>query len=125
MNTDTLKIFTGRSNPQLGIKIAEHLNLPLGKLAIKDFADGEMWIKFEENIRNRDVFIIQSTNGPAKNILELVLILDAAVRASAKSVTAVIPYLVMRGRIEKIHLEFPFQLVLWWTYLWQQEPIEL
>jgi ribose-phosphate pyrophosphokinase len=92
MSKDTLKLFTGRSNPRLGKQIAEYLSVPLGKLSIKDFADGEIWIKFEENIRNKDVFIIQSTNGPAKNILELVLILDAAVRASAKSVTAVIPY---------------------------------
>jgi len=92
MNKDSLKIFTGRSNPDLGMKIAEKLNIPLGRLAIKNFADEEIWIKFEDNIRNRDVFIIQSTNGPARNILELVLILDAAVRASAKSVTAVIPY---------------------------------
>ncbi len=92
MSKNTLKIFTGRSNPALGKKIADHLGVALGQLTIKDFADGEIWIKFEENIRNRDVFIVQSTNGPARNILELVLILDAAVRASAKSVTAVIPY---------------------------------
>ena len=92
MSKDTIKIFKGRSNPQLGEQIAEYLNVPLGQLSIKDFADGEIWVKFEENIRGKDVFIIQSTHGPAKNILELVLILDAAVRASAKSVTAVIPY---------------------------------
>jgi len=92
MSKDTLTIFTGRSNPELGMKIAEHLKVPLGQLTIKDFADGEVWVKFEDNIRNRDVFVIQSTNAPARNILELVLILDAAVRASAKSVTAVIPY---------------------------------
>ena len=92
MSKDTIKIFNGRSNPQLGEQIAEYLNVPLGQLSIKDFADGEIWVKFEENIRGKDVFIIQSTHGPANNILELVLILDAAVRASAKSVTAVIPY---------------------------------
>ena len=92
MSKDTIKIFNGRSNPRLGEKIAQYLNVPLGQLSIKDFADGEIWVKFEENIRARDVFIIQSTHGPAKNILELVLLLDAAVRASAKSVTAVIPY---------------------------------
>ena len=92
MSKDTIKIFNGRSNPQLGEQIAEYLNVPLGQLSIKDFSDGEIWVKFEENIRGKDVFIIQSTHGPAKNILELVLILDAAVRASAKSVTAVIPY---------------------------------
>ena len=87
-----LKIFTGRSNPVLAQKVAESLNKELGQLTIKNFADGELWIKFEENIRGSDVFIIQSTNSPAENIMELVLIIDAAVRASANTVTAVVPY---------------------------------
>ena len=87
-----LKIFSGRSNPILAQKIADSLGIELGILSIKTFSDGELWIKFEENIRGRDVFIIQPTNSPAENILELVLIIDAAVRASANTVTAVIPY---------------------------------
>lgn len=73
-------------------KIAASLDLDLGPLTITNFADGELWVKFEENIRGCDVFIIQPTNSPAENILELVLILDAAVRASANTVTAVVPY---------------------------------
>ena len=91
MNND-LKIFSGRSNPVLAEGIVESLGIGLGQLTIKNFADGELWIKFEENIRGTDVFIIQSTNSPAENIMELVLIIDAAVRASANTVTAVIPY---------------------------------
>ena len=91
MNND-LKIFSGRSNPVLAEGIVESLGIDLGQLTIKNFADGELWIKFEENIRGTDVFIIQSTNSPAENIMELVLIIDAAVRASANTVTAVIPY---------------------------------
>ncbi|MBC8346935.1 MAG: ribose-phosphate pyrophosphokinase [Candidatus Marinimicrobia bacterium] len=87
-----LKIFSGRSNPVLAQKIAGSLGIKLGELSIKTFSDGELWIKFEENIRGRDVFIIQPTNSPAENILELVLIIDAAVRASANTVTAVVPY---------------------------------
>ena len=87
-----LKIFSGRSNPVLAQKIADSLGIELGILSIKTFSDGELWIKFEENIRGRDVFIIQPTNSPAENILELVLIIDAAVRASANAVTAVVPY---------------------------------
>ena len=87
-----LKIFTGRSNPVLAQKIADSLGIELGILSIKTFSDGELWIKFEENIRGRDVFILQPTNSPAENILELVLIIDAAVRASANTVTAVVPY---------------------------------
>ena len=87
-----LKIFSGRSNPVLAQKIADSLGIEQGILSIKTFSDGELWIKFGENIRGRDVFIIQPTNSPAENILELVLIIDAAVRASANTVTAVVPY---------------------------------
>tara|TARA_Y100000817_G_scaffold270787_1_gene229094 strand:+ start:1186 stop:2130 length:945 start_codon:yes stop_codon:yes gene_type:complete len=87
-----LKIFSGRSNQVLGERIAKSLGQDLGNLSIKTFSDGELWIKFEENIRGNDVFIIQPTNSPGDNIIELVLTIDAAVRASAKTVTAVIPY---------------------------------
>ena len=87
-----LKIFSGRSNPILAKKIADSLGQSLGDITIKTFADGELWIKFEENIRGTDVFIIQPTNSPGDNIIELALLIDAAVRASAKTVTAVIPY---------------------------------
>ena len=87
-----MKLFAGRSNPQLAGEIADELGISLGELTIKAFSDGEIWVKFEENIRNEDVFIIQSTNPPADNIIELLLLLDAARRASASSVTAVIPY---------------------------------
>lgn len=87
-----MKIFSGNSNRLLAEKICDYLGVSLGKLNISQFSDGELSIAFDENIRNEDVFIIQSTNSPAENILELMLILDAAKRASAKSVIAVIPY---------------------------------
>ena len=61
-------------------------------MTIKTFSDGELWLQFEENIRGCDVFVIQPTNSPSENIMELILIIDAAVRASAKTVTAVVPY---------------------------------
>ena len=92
MNNGQLKIFSGQSNYPLAERIAKVLGTELGALTIKRFADNEIWIKFEENIRGKDVFIVQSTNAPAGNIVELLLILDAAVRASAHSVTGVIPY---------------------------------
>jgi ribose-phosphate pyrophosphokinase len=92
MKNSKLKIFAGRSNPELAKKIAENLGKPLGEMSIKTFADGEIWIKYEENIRGRDVYLIQSTNSPADNIIELALMIDAAVRASADRVTVVIPY---------------------------------
>ena len=72
--------------------IATSLGQPLGELEIVEFKDGEIYVKYEENIRGCDVFIIQSTNPPAKNYLELFLMMDAARRASAKRITAVIPY---------------------------------
>ena len=87
-----MKIFAGRSNLKLAQAISMELDIPLGPRTIKNFSDGEIYVKFEENIRNQDVFIIQSTNPPADNIIELLLMLDAARRASAGSVTAVIPY---------------------------------
>jgi len=89
---NTLKIFSGRSNPILSKGIVDHLGLKLGDVTIRTFSDGELWVKFEENIRGNDVFIIQSTSGPAENLIELFLLIDAAVRASAQRVTAVIPY---------------------------------
>jgi len=92
MKNKTLKIFSGRSNPRLAEKIASTLNQKLGGISIRTFADGEIWVKYEENIRGCDVFIIQSTNGPSENIIELALMIDAAVRASADTVTVVIPY---------------------------------
>lgn len=87
-----MKIFSGRSNLPFAQKVAEHLGIALGQVKISQFRDGEIWVKYEENIRGQDVFIIQSTHPPAENILELVLMIDAAVRASAQRVTAVIPY---------------------------------
>ncbi len=87
-----MKIFSGRSNPALSERITSSLGRELGAISIKTFSDGELWVKFEENIRGHDVFLIQSTNSPAGNIIELALMADAAVRASAGRVTAVIPY---------------------------------
>ena len=92
MKNNILKIFSGRSNPDLAKNIANFLDQQLGKVSIRTFADGEIWVKYEENIRGCDVFIIQSTNGPSENIMELALMIDAAVRASADTVTVVIPY---------------------------------
>ena len=89
---NTLKIFSGRSNLVLAQGIVDVLGMDLGDVTIRTFADGELWVKYEENIRGQDVFIIQSTNEPADNLIELFLLMDAAVRASAQRVTAVIPY---------------------------------
>ena len=92
MNKNKLKLFSGRSNLEIAEKIASTLDRDLGKISIRTFSDGEIWVKYEENIRGCDVFIIQSTNGPSENIMELALLVDAAVRASADTVTVVMPY---------------------------------
>ncbi|MEK7670160.1 MAG: ribose-phosphate pyrophosphokinase, partial [Bacteroidota bacterium] len=87
-----LKIFSGRGNRPLAERISKEAGLPLGHLDIQNFSDGEIWVKYSDNIRGDDVFIIQSTQPPADNQMELLILIDAAIRASAKRVTAVIPY---------------------------------
>ena len=87
-----MKLFAGRSNLVLATGIANYLGIQLGKIDIRTFSDGELSVAYEENIRNEEVFLIQSTNPPSDNILELLLMLDAARRASARRVVAVVPY---------------------------------
>ena len=87
-----LKVFSGRSNRPLAEKICEDAGVPLGKVDIENFSDGEIWAKYSENIRGDDVYIIQPTHPPADNLIELLILIDAARRASARRVTAVIPY---------------------------------
>jgi ribose-phosphate pyrophosphokinase len=89
---DSVKIISGNSNHPLAEKIGSYLGVPLCNAEIGRFSDGEISIKINENIRGKDVFIIQSTNPPAENLLELLIIIDAARRASAERITAVIPY---------------------------------
>ena len=87
-----MKIFSGKSNKLIAQEIAQFLSLPLGKVDLDTFSDGELRVAFKENIRGEDVFLVQSTNPPAESLMELLLMLDAAKRASARTVTAVIPY---------------------------------
>jgi len=92
MRKNDMKIFSGTANRPLAERIAKELRQPLGKLLFKRFSDGELWVKYDENIRGVDVFIVQPTNPPAENLLELLIMIDAARRASARRITAVIPY---------------------------------
>lgn len=87
-----IKIFCGSSNKLLTQRIVDYLGIPLGKAEVTRFKDGEISVKFCENIRGIDIFIIQPTNPPCSNLMELLLLIDAARRASAKRITAVIPY---------------------------------
>ena len=86
------KIFSGSNSRYLAEKICKKLNCPLGEMIIEHFADGEFSVSYEESIRGRHVFLIQSTFPNADNLMELLLMIDAAKRASAKSIIAVIPY---------------------------------
>jgi ribose-phosphate pyrophosphokinase len=85
-------LLSGTANRALAEEVAQHLGQPLCKVTIKRFADGEIFVKIDENVRGRDVYIIQPTNPPADNLMELLLLMDAAKRASAARVTPVIPY---------------------------------
>jgi len=92
MTTAGPKIFSGSSNPELAKKITNYIGMPLGEVDLKRFSDGEIWVKYKENIRGDDVYLIQSTHQPAENLMELLIMLDAAKRSSVSTVTAVIPY---------------------------------
>ena len=88
-----IMIFSGNANSELTQRIAEHLNLPIGKALVNCFSDGETMVEIQENVRGRDVFIVQSTCAPANdNLMELILLADALRRASAAKITAVVPY---------------------------------
>lgn len=88
-----LKLFTGNSNPNLAKEIANYLQKPLAEMEVKQFPDGEIFVKINESVRGIDVFIIQSGCRPVNiNLMELLIIIDALKRASAKRITAVIPY---------------------------------
>ncbi len=92
LSRSQMLLLSGTANRALSEEVAQHLGQPLCALTIKRFADGELFVKIDENVRGRDVYIIQSTNPPGDNLLELLLLMDAAKRASAARVTAVIPY---------------------------------
>jgi len=88
-----LKIFTGRAHPELARRKCEYLDLPLGRLTIGNFPDGEISCKIEEDVRGRDVFIVQPTCTPVnENLMELLILIDSFKRASAERITAVTPY---------------------------------
>jgi len=88
-----LKVFSGRSHPALAGQVAEYLGLPLGRVTIEPFPDGELMVRLDEDVRGRDIFIIQPTCPPVNEaLMELLILLDCARRASADRITAVVPY---------------------------------
>ena len=88
-----LMVFTGNANPDLAKKIVDHLGMPLGNVSVAQFSDGEIAVELHDNVRGRDVFVVQSTCAPTNdNLMELIVMVDALRRASAGRITAVVPY---------------------------------
>ncbi len=91
-SSGNLMMLAGTANQPLAEEIATSLEIPLGAVTVRRFADGEIFVRIDENVRGRDLFIVQSTPAPADTIMELLLLIDAARRASAARITAVVPY---------------------------------
>jgi ribose-phosphate pyrophosphokinase len=106
-------IFTGNSNAALTEKICEYLNMPLGGAKVSTFSDGEIQIEINDNVRAKDVFIVQSTSAPVNdNIMELLLMIDALKRASARHITAVLPYYGYSRQDKKVAPRVPISAKL-------------
>ncbi|MBW1842147.1 MAG: ribose-phosphate pyrophosphokinase [Deltaproteobacteria bacterium] len=110
---DNLIIFSGNSNPVLAKKICDYLELPLGGAKVKTFSDGEVQIEIDDNVRTKDAFVIQSTCRPVNdNLVELLLMIDALKRASARRITAVIPYYGYARQDKKVAPRVPISAKL-------------
>ncbi len=110
---DDFIIFSGNSNPALSKKVCSYLNVALGGEKVKRFSDGEIQIEIDENVRSKDVFVIQSTCSPVnENLVELLLMLDALKRASAARITAVIPYYGYARQDKKVAPRVPISAKL-------------
>ena len=108
-----VKIFAGRASKKLGEQVAKEFGVELGNVIVSEFSDGEFQPSFEETVRGQDVFIVQSTMPPADNLMELLLMVDAAKRASARKIIAVIPYfgLARQDRKDKPRVAIGAKLV--------------
>src|ERR1700688_143065 len=110
---DELEIFTGSSNPALAREVCEHLGVRLGEAEVGRFPDGEVMVEVHENVRGGDCFVLQSTCSPPNdNLMELLLLMDALRRASAKRITAVIPYYGYSRQDRKVSPRVPISAKL-------------
>ncbi len=110
---ESISIFSGNSNPALAKKICDYLNLSLGSAQVKTFSDGEIQIEIDENVRSKDVFVIQSTCAPVNDhLVELLLMIDALKRSSAKRITAVVPYFGYARQDKKVAPRVPISAKL-------------
>ncbi len=113
MNMEGVAIFSGNSNPELAKKICQYLSLPLGGAEVKTFSDGEIQIEIIENVRLKDVFVLQSTCSPVNdNLVELLLMIDAFKRSSARRITVVIPYFGYARQDKKVAPRVPISAKL-------------
>ena len=93
MSINNMIIFTGNANPALAQEICDYLSMPLGRASVRTFSDGEVYVEIGENVRGADVFVVQPTCPPVNhNMMELLIMVDALRRASARRITAVLPY---------------------------------
>lgn len=93
MVSNSLMVFSGNANPKLALSVTQHLNIPLSRATVNRFSDGEVAVEINENVRGQDVFVLQSTCAPTNdNLMELMIMVDALRRASARRITAAIPY---------------------------------
>src|SRR3974390_2177344 len=93
MVPDNLMVFSGNANPKLAAAVVQHLNIPLGRAMVSRFSDGEVMAEINENVRGKDIFVLQSTCAPTNDhLMELMIMVDALKRASAGRITATIPY---------------------------------
>ncbi|MGA7578689.1 MAG: ribose-phosphate pyrophosphokinase [Desulfobaccales bacterium] len=108
MPENNIHLLTGNSNPELARNICEHLSMPLGEALVTSFSDGEIRVEISENVRGRDIFVIQSICPPTnRNLMELLIMIDAVKRASARRITAVIPYFGYARQDRKVHPRVP------------------
>ncbi len=109
-----VKIFTGNANPELAQRICDYLDIGMGRLEVKSFSDGEVCVEIQENVRGMDCFVLQPTSPPATNthIMELLIMIDALKRSSAKRITAVIPYYGYARQDRKVRPRMPISAKL-------------
>ena len=111
--SNDLVLFSGNSNLGLADEVCKYLDVPLGKAKVKTFSDGEIQVEIDENVRGKDVFIMQSTCHPVNdNLVELLLMIDACSRSSAMRVTAVVPYFGYARQDKKVAPRVPISAKL-------------
>ena len=110
-----MKVFAGNSNRQLAEAICNYLNVPMGKASVRRFADQEIFVEIQENVRGEDVFVVQSTSYPTNDhLMELLIMIDAFRRSSARRITAVLPYFGYARQDRKARAAHTRSRQNWW-----------